>query len=38
MLPTLGMREVRTIILVNGETESTLEGANMILEKVWVLV
>jgi len=38
MLATLSMGEVRAIILVYCETESTFEGADMVLEEVWIFV
>lgn len=38
MLAALGVREVRAIVLVDGQTESALEAADVVLEEVRVLV
>lgn len=38
MFATLGMRKVGAIVLVNCETESTLEAADVVLEDIGVLV
>lgn len=38
MLATLSMREVRAIVLVDCETETTFETADVVLEEVWVLI
>ena len=38
MLATLGMREVGPVILVNCKTETTFEGANVVLEEVGIFV
>jgi len=38
MLTTLGMREVRAIVLVDCETKATFETANVVFEEVRVLV
>lgn len=38
MLATLRVGEVGAIVLVDGQTETTLEGSYMILEEVGVLI
>jgi hypothetical protein len=38
MLSALGVGEVGTIILVDGQAESTFEGSNVVLEEVGVFV
>jgi len=38
MLATLSMGEVGAIILVYCETESTFEGADMVLEEVRIFI
>lgn len=38
VLATLGVGEVRAIVLMHSETEATLEAADVVLEEVWVLV
>jgi hypothetical protein len=38
MLAALGMGEVGTVILVDCQTETTFEGADVVLEKVRVFV
>lgn len=37
MLSALGMREIGAVILVYGQTQSTLEATEMVFEEVWVL-
>lgn len=38
MLSALGVRKVGAIVLVDGEAEPTLEGSNMVFEKVRIFV
>lgn len=38
MLATLGVGEVGTIVLVDGETESAFEGSDVVFEEVGVFV
>jgi hypothetical protein len=38
MLPALGMGEIRAIVLVNSETETTFEGSDMVFEEVGIFV
>jgi len=38
MLTALGVGEVGAIVLVDGETESTFEGSDVVLEEVGVFV
>ena len=38
MLATLGVREIRAIVLMHGETQPTFEGADVIFEEVGVFV
>ena len=38
MLATLGVGEVGAIVLVDGQTEPTLEGSDVVFEEVGVFV
>lgn len=38
MLSTLGVCQIRPVILVNCQTQAALEAADMVLEEVWILV
>jgi hypothetical protein len=38
MFPPLGVREVRAVILVDGQAEAALEAADVVLEEVRVFV
>lgn len=38
MLAALGVSQVGAIVLMDGEAETTFEGANVVFEEVWVFV
>ena len=38
MFAALGMREIRAIVLVDGQAESAFEAANMVFEEVRVFI
>jgi hypothetical protein len=38
MLSALGVSEVGTIVLVDGQAESTFEGSDVVLEEVGIFV
>jgi hypothetical protein len=38
MLPPLGVREVRAVILVDGQAEAALKATDMVLEEVRIFV
>jgi len=38
MFPTLGVSQIGPVILMNGQTQSTFEAANMVFEKVRVFI
>ena len=38
MLPALSVREIRTVVLVDGQAEPALEAADVVLEEVGIFV
>ena len=38
MLAALGVCEIRAIVLVDGKTKAAFEGADVVFEKIWILV
>ena len=38
MFAPLSMSKIRAVVLVDSQTEATLEATNVVLEEVWILV